>query len=42
MYVTSFGLYPYYKKLLIDDLAKTPYIVIMFDNMFDESLSEFL
>ena len=38
IYTTNFGLYPYYKNLLIDGLAKTPYIVVM----FGESLIEVL
>ena len=40
MYITNFGLYPYYKNLLIDDLAKTPYIVVMFDESLSEALQK--
>lgn len=31
----NFGFYIYYKNLLVDGLAKTPYIVIMFDESFE-------
>ena len=36
MYVTIFDLYTCYENLLIDNLAKTLYIVVL----FDESLKE--
>ena len=37
-YVTNHGLYPYYKDLLKDDILKSPFIVVM----FDESLNQVL
>ena len=40
MYVINFGSHPYYKNLLIDDLAKTPYIVVMFDESLNEVLQK--
>lgn len=40
MYVTNFGLYSYYKNLLIDDLTKTLFIVVTFDKNLNEALQE--
>lgn len=40
MYVTNFGLYSYYKNLLIDDLTKTLFIVVTFDKSLNEALQE--
>ena len=38
MCATNFGLYSYCKNLLTDNLAKTPYIVVMFDQPLNEVL----
>ena len=46
MYIISFSLYPYYKNLLSDDLAKTSCIVVMFDEnlnkVFQKSQMDFI
>lgn len=31
----NFGFYIYYKNLLVDGLAKAPYVVIMFNESFE-------
>ena len=31
----NFGFYIYYQNLLVDGLAKAPYVVIMFDESFE-------
>ena len=36
MYVTNIGFYPYYKNLLIDGLAKTLDILVMFNKSLNE------
>lgn len=38
MCATNFGLYPYYKNFLTDNLSKTPYIVVVFDEPLNEVL----
>ena len=38
MCATNFGLYSYCKNLLTDNLTKTRYIVVMFDQPLNEVL----